>query len=470
MKKFRSVLSMLLVFAMILSFSSCMKIEGDDSDTTEAPAREYTAEELFVLIDEKMNAYDSYETALEMSINTTTNGINVKSNATGTVISRGLKTGNWEFYTTMETVVTSPALASSQRVNSIEAYVGGNYYISNRGTVGEKVEQKFYSPMSVEDAKSKYDETDVDMSDFNECVNKEIKTNEDGTYELTMSGYTANAINKIIDELGLDMDAISHTASDMIFVIKADSDLNATEIEIEIVYDKNSAPGAVPEISMKMSFSKFDAAEIDTSAINPEKYTLVDDIRILEDVADLIGDLKAKESGSFTLDISQTLKFMGDTQQSVETDNVTFGTNDKGYFYDIDADMNGTKYDISYSQGVQTVAVSGESQQVAQTEAEARAFVESLIDSAQYNSLYITDIKKLADNKYSFTCEPKSTYQAVIEQMGATFRSVTQTIVVTIENGAITAIESEAKATGAVTSGNSTYQLTFTVVSNLKIN
>ena len=51
--------------------------------------------------------------------------------------------------------------------------------------------------------------------------------------------------------------------------------------------------------------------------------------------------------------------------------------------------------------------------------------------------------------------------------MGATFRSVTQTITVTVENGEIVSIESEAVANGAVTQGNNTFQLTFTVVSDV---
>ena len=58
--------------------------------------------------------------------------------------------------------------------------------------------------------------------------------------------------------------------------------------------------------------------------------------------------------------------------------------------------------------------------------------------------------------------------EALIEQMGATFRSVSQTITITVENGEITLIESEVKANGAVTQGNSTFQLTFTVISNVK--
>jgi hypothetical protein len=90
------------------------------------------------------------------------------------------------------------------------------------------------------------------------------------------------------------------------------------------------------------------------------------------------------------------------------------------------------------------------------------------MNSCQFNTNLVTDMKKESDTKYVFTCEPKDTYKAVIEQMGATFRNVTQTITITLENGEISLIESEVKAKGAVTQGNSTFELSFTVISNVK--
>jgi hypothetical protein len=255
---------------------------------------------------------------------------------------------------------------------------------------------------------------------------------------------------------------------DITFHILADAEFNVISFEISFVFEQKPGDEKMPEILLKGTYSKYNEALIDAAKVNPEKYTAVDDVRLIDEMKELLDEKYAKDEGSFTLDISQTLKIMGETQQSNETDIVTYGKNDKGYFYDIDADMNGTKYDISYSLGTQAVVAGGQSQPVAQTEAEARAFIENLINTCQFKDSAVTGVKKISDNKFSFTCEPKDAYKTLIEQMGATFRSVTQTITVTVENGEIVNIESEAVANGAVTQGNNTFQLTFTLISNVK--
>jgi hypothetical protein len=322
--------------------------------------------------------------------------------------------------------------------------------------------------MTKEDAKAYVDEKDSDIFEFGDCVNKEVKINEDGTYDLTFSGYTAKAVHEILDQTGLDTSMLTHDVIDVTVSIKADAEFNATVFEFSFVFEQKTGSEKMPEISVKGTYYKYNEALIDAAKVNPEKYTAVDDIRLIDEMEDLLDARYAKEEGNFTLDISQTLKIMGETQQSSETDIVTYGKNDKGYFYDIDADMNGTKYDISYSLGAQTVVAGGQSQVSAQTEAEARAFIENLINTCQFKDTAVIGVKKISDNKYSFTCEPKAAYKTLIEQMGATFRSVTQTITVTVENGEIVNIESEAVANGAVTQGNNTFQLTFTLISNVK--
>ena len=468
MKKFRSILLIILAFSMIFSLASCMEVD-DPEETTETPESEktYTADEIYEKVDAKMNSYDSYETALELVMKTTVNGISVESIAKGTDVRTGLNSDNYEYYTETNMTFSSSASAT-QKITSIKAYYGGNYFISNRG---QGVEQKFYSPMTPEEAdkmEGEDDAEDMDYLSFENCVNKEVKVNEDGSYELICSGYTANAVHEIMEKTGMDTGMYTSDVIDMTVTLKADAEFNATEIGIEFVFEQKPGEKETPVFTFKGTYSKYNEAEINTSSINPEKYVKVDDLGMLAETKELLDAKLAKEEGSFTLDISQTLKIMGETQQNAETDNVTFGKNDKGYFYDIDADMNGTKYDISYSQGVQTVTANGQTQQGAQTEAEARAFVESLMNSCQFNENLVKDMKKESDTKYVFTCEPKDTYKALIEQMGATFRNVTQTITITVENGEIMLIESEVKAKGAVTQGNSTFELSFTVISNVK--
>ena len=459
MKRFKSLIFTFLALTMIFLLSSCAPT-GKEEESTEAE-KAYTADELFELIDQKMDSYDSYEASVEMTMNVTMSDVEVNTTATGVEIRRGIVTDNYEFYTQLNTVVNSPALKLPQKINNIEAYFDGNYYIydSNAG-------RKIYSAMSKEDAKEYAEKDATELSVFGDCVNKELKKNDDGTYELTFSGYTAEAIADILEKTSIDSSELSHEVADVRFRIKANENLSVSEIEFSFEFEQSDSGEKLPEISVKMIYSKFDSAEIDPSLIEIEKYTHIGSFKVLFEIEDLLKARWEKEEGEFTLNVSQVVKLAGNSQENSETDKVVYGTNEYGYYYDIDADMNGTKYDISYTQGVQTVSSNGETKQAPQSEQEAREFVQSLVNSCQFSTAYVTNIKKISSDRYKFTLVPQRIYAPLIRQMGGEYKDVTQSVTVTIKDGEIVKIESEAIATGVVTSGNSFYTMTFTVTSN----
>ncbi len=469
MKKFRTLLLMLLSLAMIISLASCELPGGDEEEstedvTTEAPVEEtLTADEIYERIDAKMDAYDSYESTISMIMNVTINGIEVNTKTEGVDIRRGLATDNFEFYTDMEITVSTSASSEKEKIVNIEAYHEGNYFVSYRGG---GISQKLYSPMSKEDARAYAEDGESDFFEYNDCVNKEFVKNEDGTYEVTFSGYTAKAVNDILDETGLDTSMLSAEIVDVKFSVKADAEFNATELALDFEF-KQTAGTKLPEISVKGTFSKYNEAEIKSASINPDQYTKVDDVRLLDDIDELLTARTEAEEGEFTLTISQSVKVMGESQYSQEVDHVVYGVGSDGYFYDIDADMNGTKYDIAYSKGAQSVTVDGQTQQAPQAEQDARAFVENLINSCQYDEKLVTGLTKVSDNEYTITCEPKATYEAVFESMGAKYRSVKQTITLTLEDGKITKIYSNVDAKGYFSEGYNTYEVSFTVKSEV---
>lgn len=470
MKKFRSLLLMLLALCMILSLASCVPEDaGENSSdvTTEAPETEpevtYTADELYELIDAKMDAYDSYESTISMIMNVTINGIEVNTTAEGVDIRRGLTTDDFEFYTEMETTISSPSVSEKQKTVTIEAYHEGNYFISNRGG---GISQKLYSPMSKEDARAYAEEDESDFFEYNDCVNKEFVKNEDGSYELTFSGYTAKAVSDILEETGLDSSLLSAELVDVKFNIKADADFNAAELALDFEF-KQTSGATLPEISVTATYSKYNEAEIKSAAINPDQYTKVDDVRLLDDIDELLSARTEAEEGEFTLTISQSVKVMGESQYSQEVDHVVYGVGSDGFFYDIDADMNGAKYDITYSKGAQSVTVDGQTQAASQTEEDARAFVANLINSSQYDDSLVTGLTKVSDSEYTITCEPKETYEAAFESMGAKYRSVKQTITLTLVDGKIMKINSNVDAKGYFSEGNNTYEVSFTVKSEV---
>lgn len=460
MKKTLKILSMLLtVFALII-LSSCNNAGGD----TDPEPEELTADSLFELIDEKMDSYDSYKSEMTISMKMTVGGVELKLEADGVDIRSGLKSDAFEFYTKVDTTISTSA-TDKQTSTTTKAYSDGNYFISNKGN---GTEQKLYSRMSDEEALEYSEGDSAELFEFGDCVNKEFKKNDDGTYELTFSGYTAKAINGILESTGIDRDMISAEIVDVVFGIKATSDFSATELSLDFEFEQTEGK-SLPQITFKGTYSSFNEAVIDSSTLNIEKYTEIDDVRLLDELEELIADRAEAESGEFKLTVSQSVKVMGNSQSSTETDNVVFGINEGGYFYDIDADMNGTKYDISYSNGKQSVTSEGKTNQNTQTEQDARAFIESLINSGQYNKLLVTGLTKVSESEIRVTCEPKAAYETVFETMGAKYRSASQTISFIIEGGRLMEINSEVAAKGYFTQGNSTYEISLTVGSKVEI-
>lgn len=457
---------------MILSlcFASCTESgdSGDGGDTSEKVTTEgvpyASAAELFEAIDAKMESYDSYESGLSVNFKAFVNGIEFSTTAEGIDIRTGVNSDNPEFYTQIKTTVSSPVLSSTQKVTMVEAYYGGNYFISNRG---DGCNQKLYSPMSKEDAAEYNDDDGDDFFEFDECENREFVKNDDGTWTLTFSGYTEETIGEMIDDFGIDRSMLNADVSDVVVLITADEDLNATELKLDFAFEQTPGETSLPEISVACTFSKFGEAVIDPSPIDPEKYTKVDDIRLLDEIDDMWSSRLEVSEGEFTLTLSQSVTVMGESQYAQEVDKVVYGTGSDGYFYDIDAETGGVKYDISYKNGVQSVVVDGQSTTQEQTEADARAFVEGLIDSCDFSKITITGIEKVSENEYSFTCEPDEAYEAVFESMGATFRSVKRTITFTVEDGKIVKVFCNDDAKGAFTQGNNTFEVSLNVKSSV---
>jgi hypothetical protein len=169
------------------------------------------------------------------------------------------------------------------------------------------------------------------------------------------------------------------------------------------------------------------------------------------------------------LDLKQLVRASDGKQLSVYTEEnkISFGEGDAGYFYDIDSYINKTRYDISYQNGKQTVKSGSQSQENAQTEQEAREWILSLINAANYAPDIVTNVEDKGDGLYKLTCGNlnKDEYEAFFASSKGSLSSVGQTISVTIKDGAIVSILSTVTAKGTV----DTYgAITLTVTTSAK--
>ena len=104
--------------------------------------------------------------------------------------------------------------------------------------------------------------------------------------------------------------------------------------------------------------------------------------------------------------------------------------------------MDGQGFDILYQNGEQAVTTDGKTTTASQSEVEAKLFIDSLINTAKYNSSAITGIQKLDEEVYLLLGEQKNLEQT----MGLTGIEVTsakQECKVTFESNKLMKIENK---------------------------
>ena len=452
----KRILCLLLCMLLTMTMISC----GGDEPKVSEPA---SAQELYEKIDEQMDALNSYRTDMNMKMTFYFNGIKVTGEGTGYAVENVNLEGDYYFYTETTTKITTNDLSLNQTQKNIEGYYKGNYFISDEQN-GKA--QKLYSAMTAEEAKEYRLDSELNTIDLiKDCATKEFSKKEDGTWELNCSGYTKTAIDKISRQMGLDDSALSVDVMDLKLVVLADANYRATQIKIDFMFEE--AKNA-PAVSMTANYSQYNETCTPSASLNTEDYTKVDDIRVLDTIEDLLKERNESDSCKFTLDLKQLIRTSEGKQLSVYTEenSISFGEGDNGYFYDIDAYINKASYDISYKNGKQIVKTGSQTQNNAQTEQEAREWIKSLINAAKYAPGIVTNVEDKGDGVYKLTCGSLNTdeYETFFASSNGKMNSVSQSITVTIKDGAIISILSTVTAKGTVaTYGSITLTVTTTV-------
>ncbi len=416
------------------------------------------AQALYDRIDEQMDALDSFR--IDMTVNMTlfVDGNEIKGDIQGYMVENKDVEGTYYYCQDATSKITSEKLSLNESISNFEAYYNGNYFISN----GEqnKPTQKLYSAMTEEEFLAYRADNDTDTFDFiRDCAEKSFQKREDGTWELICSGYKKAAIEDMSDSMGLGEEMLSSEIMDMTVSILADRQYRATKITLDFVFEESKN---TPSISYVMDFSQYNEAEpVQLDYLNVKKFEQVDDIRLLRDVEKMLEERAESESGELTLNIVQILKDSSGKHLSnyTEVNDVSFGEGDEGYFYDIVADVNEDRYNISYQNGIQTVDDGREPQENRQSEQEARDFIGTLINNTGYDASTVTDIEDQGDGVYKLTCGnlQKDVYEAYFKNMGGSVRLIEQIMTVTVKDGKLCEISSSVEAEGLIPSYGTVY-------------
>lgn len=448
----RRIFAILLVFTLLVSLAACGKEKTPaNTEPEEKPFVPTTASELWEKADSVMEALESYGIKQEMKMVFYASGNKIETDAVAEgVYSNGEE--NYYRYMTAKNHMVCQALSMDETIESKEAYYDGKMYRLNKST---DVDQKLCSPISAEDYKEYEEDSLLEDVDFDDCMRKDFSGQEDGTWKLAFSGYTKKTIGLVMKEFDLDDELLGADVLDMDVALLADADFRVKELEIKFLFDLEEDSTTAPEFTIKSSYDRYNEAKFDFEAFLPEEYTQVDDLLILDEFEEGIEEHQNSKKGKFTLTSKSDTKFMGQTFTEEEEDRVSYGEENGSYYYDLTAETDEGKVEMSYRGGALKVTVNGESESGSQTEDEAKATVDELIDSATFTKEYVTGVEKSAEDTYLIKIDKLSEdiWGVVFESQGMEYVSGSQEISVTFKDGKISQYSTNIIVQGNVREG-----------------
>ncbi len=436
MKKIR--IAVCVLFCMLIAFCFGCHKEGDftpkDSD------------DLWNKIAETMESLDNY--VEEGSLRTVFYTQGLRFDATGDSYSvyTSLE-GEPYSYMQEEVTVRCQEYSYKNSIEQVRAYYNGKLYLFDKAN---EYSRKICSDATFETFEEAIiGDTVLTSMDLANCTKKEFVHEKDGTWSLKFSGYTKKLMDSLLESIFGEFELVDFV-EDMNILVTADASFRVKSLEINFVFKEEAGSDVI--FKATSTFSKYNEAVANPRKIQADTYTEVDDIYILEEVANQLEDFQKQKDGKFTLSIDQTVKSNGEEQLFQEVDRVSFGRKNGKLYYNIDVDYDGTPMDIVYAHGKQTVSANGESKEVFVSEEDAEKYLEALLNNGQYDTSTIYDITKLEDGQYRLKvayCNMAEIEAFYAENSGRLY-STKQVITVVFHEGKLIQMESNVEALGVI--------------------
>ena len=422
MKKF---LCIVLIITLCIPFlTSCALVDFEPKN----------ASALWKKINRTMNNLQSYESEVSGNILFHEDEEKIAATFSSKTIISGKRPKDFYYYSTSESRLSIAQHFQKQTIT--EAYHDGNMFVfsgSNRDA------QRIYSPLKARDFINYLENRNLGFSDtlLQSCNNKSFTHNEDTTWSLCYSDYTEKSIDFMISSFGLDNNLFDFEIQDMKITIQADHQFRITEMTVDFIFNEEDTSNGA-SFNITAQYFNHDNATLITDTLNPKDYTKVEDCRLLSKFEDMFEKLNNDKDGSFVLYIEQTGTPSDKTKVTTETDTISYGEKDGNYFYNVHTVFEPfNSMTISYENGIQTTKKGSETKTKEQSETEAKIFISSLINSAQYDSSKVADIKKIRKDVYEIKCIVPSTNELGLPSSNP----ARKTIRITTKNGNIVKIE-----------------------------
>ena len=430
----KKIFSIFFVICLCITFLTSCSLKPTNADA------------LWEKMNQAMEKLDSYESNGIGKLSFELMDVEITADLTIKNIFSGANTENFYHYSSSDTKYTLEAggdsLETPENTKALRAFHNGKmFFYSENGTET----QKFYSSLTAEEYAVYLEKQNADDIDFSDCTETSFSHNKDKTWTLNYSGYSNKNLTKIIESFGLDSEVFDFDIDDVEISILADEKFRVKEIKIQCIFDEEYI-GKEPVFEITTQYYNYNNAQLITDTLNSADYKEIPDCRLLTEFDDMIKKLEKDQDGSFVMTLEQTLDFMGQEQTYTETDTVAYGEKDGQYFYDITASTtSSSNMKISYTNGTQTIQqANGQSTTKNQSTTEAKAFINNLINTAKYSSLYVSDMEELEDGVYKiyYRTPDADTYKALLESYNGSHIAIQQNLKITVKDGNIVKIES----------------------------
>lgn len=404
------LLTALMIPLTVLGMTSCS--EGARLNRMEESER---AVAFMKLVNQTMDAQSGYTTQQTANMLVEVYGVQVEIKAEAVMTVCAPSAEDYFIHTESRNIMTMDD--ESVEATAIEGYADGKMF-SYYAEEGQKT-TKLWSSVTAEEYKVYETETsnttDLDDEDVvNHAATRTCVQNEDKSWTATFTDYSAEGI-KLFDGLLAGMeDYISDACvADVIMTVKADKNFLPTALTVEFVFELTEdadEEAILPELTVSATYRDIGTAqpfEVDLTG-----YTEVDDLRVAAIVGNTLEDFKDADKAEFRMVFNQSVEAGGETQSYYERTDGTVEITDDGYTYELSSRIDGDTYIIRYENGKQYVSLGTQQETTPCTEAQAKDFIESLLDPAYYTSYQVRNIEKVEED----TEKGETTYRLTLRE------------------------------------------------------
>ena len=245
---------------------------------------------------------------------------------------------------------------------------------------------------------------DPDAAGVRECTTDE----ETGDYILTFREVGKKNL-KVFTAMteSLEQALPGVTLSDVELTARVTDKLRFDEVKIVFIFEGAEEKNEV-KCDMTISFKGCDETEVPDEEFG-RYYKQVDDIRRLDLITDTYNDFLNSKDANVTLTSTSTVSIAGQNKKTEETDKIHISRGKNGFAYEIDATAGSAAYVFTYADGKKTSKSQYSSSEPTLedcTEAEAVAYIHSLVDSLGYDPSFASDMNTIDDKTFTVTLQP----------------------------------------------------------------